>query len=90
MSKIETPINRSKVKTILCAMCGLQVKHAADVNRHAFCPGCFSDYLEDRFGRQRTRIEQNSPRVRNRPASSSRSRNEQTGTNGKTALVECA
>jgi hypothetical protein len=85
MSKIETTTRTSKVKTFLCGMCGLQARHVADVNRHAMCPRCFSDYFKDRFGKQRMRLERN-PKARNRQASIAQGRNKQNVT-VETALV---
>ena len=87
MSKIETSTKKPRVKATLCAMCGLQVRHIAEVNRHSMCTRCFSDYLEDRFGSRRIRIEGNSSKSSNRQASSSRPKNKQTSTGAETALV---
>lgn len=90
MSKIETLARRSKVMTILCAMCGLKVEHVAEVNTYAMCARCFSDYIEDRIGRRPIRVEQNSSRVRNIQASSARAKNGQTHRGAKTATMEYA
>ena len=59
MSKIETEARTTKVVTSICAMCGKKVKHVAEVNRHTMCSPCFSDYIEDRVGKRKIRIEKN-------------------------------
>ncbi|HLG37499.1 MAG TPA: hypothetical protein VI338_05145 [Nitrososphaera sp.] len=90
MSKIETLTKRSKIMTILCAMCGLKARHVAEVNRNAMCPQCFSDYIEDRIGRRPIRIGQNTHRVRKIQTSSSRAKDEQTDTGAIAAPIEYA
>ena len=90
MSKIETLAKRSKVMTILCAMCGLKAIHVAEVNRNAMCPRCFSDYIEDRIGRRPIRVEQDSSRVRSIQASGARAKNGQTHRGARTAPMEYA
>lgn len=87
MSKIETSTRKPKVKTGLCVMCGLEVRHVAEVNRHAMCPRCFSDYIEDLVGRRRIRIERNGSRDRNRKESNSRKKHKQTSIGRITELA---
>lgn len=89
MSKIETLTKRSKVSTTVCVMCGMKAKHVAEVNGHSMCPRCFSDYIEDRVGKRRIRIEKNGSTARSKQTSGSRAKGKQASTGGKTSLLEC-
>lgn len=90
MSKIETVARTTKeVRSVrsICAMCGKRVKHVVEVNTHTMCTPCFSDYIEDRVGERKIRIEK--IKVRNRNAQNPETRIKQTSVPGKFALEKC-
>lgn len=86
MSKIETVARTTKVITGICTMCGKKVKHVAEVNRHTMCSPCFSDYIEDRVGKRKIRVEKNTSAVRSR--TTSRTRTRKAGTDGELGVVK--
>lgn len=86
MSKIETVARTTKVVTSICAMCGKKVKHAAEVNRHTMCSPCFSDYIEDRVGKRKIRVEKNTPAARSK--TTPRARTRKSGTDGESDLLK--
>lgn len=68
-------------------MCGEQAKHVAEVNAHALCSRCLTDYIADLVGNRRMKIERDTSRIRNPRASSARSKNRQINTGDIAAVA---